>query len=234
MKKYIALALFAGSSCAYRIKSKFATGMNGDEDLGEDIIMKGEPYHYNQKIAQPSSFLQTDSRWIELPDCGVIVAGDEQVALKDDLSNAVFATCKSYNPAYTPPVPTPPGPTREQIYQMGWGSNYTYWVPDPIYDPIFHTSEILYDKEHQIVQHQDGHVDPTDGLNGPKGDWYMYGKPLVDTEWPQEHIAQDYVQIFADSEDPSDISVIQFAPKKNEAKEKWVELPACDGSPGEK
>ena len=25
----------------------FATGMNGDEDLGEDIIMKGEPYHYN-------------------------------------------------------------------------------------------------------------------------------------------------------------------------------------------
>lgn len=27
----------------------FATGMNGDEDLKEDIIMKGEPYHYNQK-----------------------------------------------------------------------------------------------------------------------------------------------------------------------------------------
>merc|ERR1719188_2071027 len=24
----------------------FATGMNGDEDLGQDIIMKGEPYHY--------------------------------------------------------------------------------------------------------------------------------------------------------------------------------------------
>ena len=28
----------------------FATGMNGDEDLGEDITMKGEPYHYNQKM----------------------------------------------------------------------------------------------------------------------------------------------------------------------------------------
>jgi hypothetical protein len=26
----------------------FATGMNGDEDLGQDIIMKGEPYHYQQ------------------------------------------------------------------------------------------------------------------------------------------------------------------------------------------
>ena len=25
---------------------RFATGMNGDEDLGQDITMKGEPYHY--------------------------------------------------------------------------------------------------------------------------------------------------------------------------------------------
>merc|ERR1712159_194396 len=34
----------------------FATGMNGDEDLGEDIIMKGEPYHYHQK--KENSFVQ--------------------------------------------------------------------------------------------------------------------------------------------------------------------------------
>merc|ERR1719331_982508 len=34
----------------------FATGMNGDEDLGEDIIMKGEPYHYNQKPANKKLF----------------------------------------------------------------------------------------------------------------------------------------------------------------------------------
>jgi hypothetical protein len=26
--------------------------MNGDEDLGEDIIMKGKPFHYNQAMAQ--------------------------------------------------------------------------------------------------------------------------------------------------------------------------------------
>jgi len=25
----------------------FATGMNGDEDLGQDIIMKGEKFHYD-------------------------------------------------------------------------------------------------------------------------------------------------------------------------------------------
>merc|ERR1719281_843540 len=38
----------AGLSCVPD-NQFFATGMNGDEDLGEDIIMKGEPYHYNQK-----------------------------------------------------------------------------------------------------------------------------------------------------------------------------------------
>ena len=30
---------------------QFATGMNGDEDLGQNIIMKGDKYHYNQNMA---------------------------------------------------------------------------------------------------------------------------------------------------------------------------------------
>lgn len=34
---------------------RFATGMNGDEDLGQDITMKGEKFHY----AQDSSLIQT-------------------------------------------------------------------------------------------------------------------------------------------------------------------------------
>ena len=29
---------------------QFATGMNGDEDLGHDITMKGEPFHFNQMV----------------------------------------------------------------------------------------------------------------------------------------------------------------------------------------
>jgi len=29
----------------------FATGMNGDEDLGQDITMKGEKFHYRQNMA---------------------------------------------------------------------------------------------------------------------------------------------------------------------------------------
>jgi len=30
------------------VQTGFATGMNGDEDLGQDITMKGEKFHYNQ------------------------------------------------------------------------------------------------------------------------------------------------------------------------------------------
>merc|ERR1719157_297890 len=41
-----------GLTCMPTNKKLFATGMNGDEDLGEDIIMKGKPFHYNQKLAQ--------------------------------------------------------------------------------------------------------------------------------------------------------------------------------------
>merc|ERR1719465_215318 len=42
----------AGLTCQPPNSQLFATCMNGDEDLGEDIIMKGKPFHYNQKLAQ--------------------------------------------------------------------------------------------------------------------------------------------------------------------------------------
>ena len=38
----------------------FATGMNGDEDLGEDITMKGEKFHYNQQLAQFATGMNGD------------------------------------------------------------------------------------------------------------------------------------------------------------------------------
>merc|ERR1711937_1009083 len=39
-----------------RCLAQFATGMNGDEDLGEDIQMKGDPFHFNQKPANARYF----------------------------------------------------------------------------------------------------------------------------------------------------------------------------------
>jgi hypothetical protein len=42
-------ALFAATSSAHRIHQHFAEGMRGDEDLGQDITMKGAPFHYAQR-----------------------------------------------------------------------------------------------------------------------------------------------------------------------------------------
>ena len=39
----------AGVTCAPPNQELFATGMNGDEDLNQDIIMKGKPFHYDQQ-----------------------------------------------------------------------------------------------------------------------------------------------------------------------------------------
>merc|ERR1712032_186986 len=44
----------AGVTCSPPDNQLFATGANGDEDLGEDIIMKGKPFHYDQKKSTAS------------------------------------------------------------------------------------------------------------------------------------------------------------------------------------
>ena len=52
------MALFLGTSSTVSINENFATGMNGDEDLGEDITMKGDKFHFNQYVqmeAEPAA-----------------------------------------------------------------------------------------------------------------------------------------------------------------------------------
>ena len=52
------LALFLGTSSATQVSQNFATGMNGDEDLGEDITMKGDKFHFAQNVqlsAEPAA-----------------------------------------------------------------------------------------------------------------------------------------------------------------------------------
>ena len=59
------IALLLANASAHRISKleihrdqlvdigvRFATGMNGDEDLGEDITMKGDKFHFIQKPSQ--------------------------------------------------------------------------------------------------------------------------------------------------------------------------------------
>ena len=50
-----------GVSCTPSNSQLFATGMNGDEDLGEDITMKGDKFHFAQhNLAQFATGMNGD------------------------------------------------------------------------------------------------------------------------------------------------------------------------------
>ena len=45
--KTFALVALLGAASSFKLSHKFATGAQGDEDLGQNIIMKGDKFHYN-------------------------------------------------------------------------------------------------------------------------------------------------------------------------------------------
>ena len=93
--KSFALVALLGVTSSFKLDSRFATGMNGDEDLDQNIIMKGDKYHYNESLVQSSA--ESGAGWVELPDCKTANRLElPQIALKEDLSNAIIATCKSF------------------------------------------------------------------------------------------------------------------------------------------
>ena len=67
------IAVLFGFCDAIQITKRFATGMNGDEDLGQDIIMKGDKFHYNQRMSQFATGMNGDE------DLGqdIIMKGDK-------------------------------------------------------------------------------------------------------------------------------------------------------------
>ena len=54
MKTFALIALL-GATSSFKLGHRFATGMNGDEDLNQNIIMKGDKYHYNQNLVQSAA-----------------------------------------------------------------------------------------------------------------------------------------------------------------------------------
>ena len=60
----------AGINCEPAQEMLFATGMNGDEDLGEDITMKGNKFHFNQEasLLQINKDYMTGAAPIPYPD----------------------------------------------------------------------------------------------------------------------------------------------------------------------
>ena len=59
------------------IKLGFASGANGDEDLGQDIIMKGDKYHYNQANMQKLAQFATGMNGDEDLGQDIIMKGDK-------------------------------------------------------------------------------------------------------------------------------------------------------------
>lgn len=143
----IAIAALLGAINAYQLNQHFATGMNGDEDLGQDIIMKGDKFHYQQALAQAAAAEGSGvrARWIELPDCPYGNLPANQIALRTDLSNAIIATCKSWagKNSVAPVVPPPtPGPTSPA-------------VDVKVYDAVIKASKVtIPDTEHQVTQQE--------------------------------------------------------------------------------
>ena len=119
--------------------------MNGDEDLGQDIIMKGDKFHYQQGLAQAAARNGSGvrARWIELPDCAYGALPQPEIALRTDLSNAIVATCKSWKgPSSVAPavVLADPPATTPAVDQV-------------VYDAVMHASgTVIPDFEHQVTQ----------------------------------------------------------------------------------
>merc|ERR1719476_582766 len=82
-----------GVTCSPPNHELFATGMNGDEDLGEDIIMKGEPYHYNQQKQKKQALFATGMNGDEDLGEDIIMKGEPyHYNQKKPASHKLFAT----------------------------------------------------------------------------------------------------------------------------------------------
>ena len=255
MYKSSAVALLLGSASSMNVN--FST-------IGEDAS-------FIQTTAQSAARSESGvrARWVELPDCrhwcNFLSADkckpdldnplDDQpsgdyIPLRDDLANAIIATCKGPEPGCGPAVCVDP------VAPVPGG-----WVARPlttIYDPVWKTSTVIPDTEHQvqgagvndpsivadIKDHQKTIINQTQQVVGPKGDFYAH--------WNWDHQSKDAAW------DPESAGGVNYTgdmttetghgwnPAQNAATDapwtdalvfigeehdkKWVELPDCAGA----
>ena len=79
----------SGVTCSPPNQQLFSTGMNGDEDLGQDIIMKGKPFHYNQ---QPQALFATGMNGDEDLGQDIIMKGKPFHYNQAPANSKLFAT----------------------------------------------------------------------------------------------------------------------------------------------
>jgi len=107
------------ASCsALRLNKRFAAGFS-DDDIHGDRVSPNQEKNLVKQYTNPKKMYNlaqasSKAKWVELPDCSTGTLDAEEVPLKTDLSNAIIATCKAYNPSATStsssssePEPTP-------------------------------------------------------------------------------------------------------------------------------
>ena len=112
------------------------------------------------------------AKWIELPNCQSFVvdgptmtfdnSNGEVIPLKEDLSNAIIATCKGPAVAHDPQPEQPAAPITTNIPVD----------QSQIWDPVVKTSLTIPDHEHQVGPLQHGVVDKSAETAGPTGDFH--------------------------------------------------------------
>lgn len=186
MNKAAILAAFLGSSQAMSVN-------------GHQRFISTQPSSFaevtNMAAARAGSGVR--ARWVELPECSRFCnfldtngkvnlqtpldgqpAGD-YIPLRDDLANAIIATCKGPEPGYGPNAC--PAPTESPPAESGWVAK----APSTIYDPVWKTSTVIPDHEHQVQgagvhsiaagdDHQVAVINQTQQVVGPKGDFQQH------------------------------------------------------------
>ena len=81
-------------------------------------------------------------------------------------------------PAFSPPA----GLNAAGMAKLAFGMTFNPMIYDPVMHEHYNEEEI--DFEHQVTQQANGHVDPTEGTDGPTGSFlYPPGTPMTDTQW---------------------------------------------------
>ena len=127
MKQFV-LALFLGVTSAHAPQSVnyFATGMNGDEDLGEDITMKGDKFHYMQTGAP------TNQEALQLADPRPDAHQKKDIANKEVRPDVWYEVNKMVEPvAYRRSKEAPPT-QKEEWKAAGWGNPSPKAVADKV------------------------------------------------------------------------------------------------------
>ena len=233
-------------------------------NLGFSDMPEGE-YNLDASFVQVTSRAAASmesgvrARWVELPDCRHWCnhldddgkpndpAGDGQpgaiyIPLRDDLANAIIATCKGPEPGYG----------AEVCVDAIAGPPPAAFVPNPatmIFDGVWKTDTAIPDNEHQVnVYGVANNTHMSEQVAGPKGDFYThwnweyqskdaqwdhegpYGVNTTETDVPTEGARTDTSSdpvIGSIIPEPAALVQLDFMEAHDK---KWVELPDCAGA----